>query len=121
MSFTPFQYLQILITSTWLLGIGIQVAASLLAVRERTLGAVLMLCGSIVTMLGATAGFTFPFWSNFNGFNKPMVIIQMISATTCFGVLAFSTGFLLHVLRRGSMRARIVELETIIAARDAER
>ena len=97
---------------TLLIG-SLQIIASVLFLRERHIGPMLMLAGAILSLLaGIGIRVMVVYMAPVSDFNP--AISPAISALGFLGSLLFFIGLLLLALHRRGLAARITELETIL-------
>lgn len=114
MSSAPF------IQIAWLLFTLIVAAANItsacLLLKDRGAGPVLMLTGSVITLIGAGLVHVWTFLQSLGVVGFSIRILEMLSPLGALGWLLFAIGLLLFALRRRSQTARIAELEAIVEA-----
>ncbi len=94
-----------------------QVAVGILALREHTLSAWLMLAGSAITVIGRFA-FMFPAMQFVTAAKMSSSgFFFIFSALNLFGPMLFIAGLLIFVMHRRLLSNRIIELEAILADR----
>lgn len=95
----------------------LQITAAVFLLKERHMGALLMLVGGIVMLLGQLGNFALSFALMMGRFGSPNTLVfTAVSAVAGLGCLLFAIGLLLHALRQRSKANRIAELEAIIAS-----
>ncbi|RYD48100.1 MAG: hypothetical protein EOP85_04240 [Verrucomicrobiaceae bacterium] len=94
-----------------------QITASIILLKEKGPGPLMMLVGSVVSVLGSIALPLLSFLMNYLNadFNEPAYMA--IWSLSILGSLIFSIGLLLFALRRRAMTVRIAELEAIITSK----
>jgi hypothetical protein len=99
-----------------LLNAGLQIAASVLLIRDRGWIPWLMLVGAALSTLGQFSGlithFLFPAFSR----NSNFMIYEVSNSVTFLGLLLFSLGLLVYALHRRRQADRVAELEAILAS-----
>ena len=98
----------------------LQIIASVLLLRERHIGPILMLGGGILSLLAGTGTQVMVIIMNHTG-NFKTEILTAISALYAFGSILFFIGLLLFALHRRGLAARITELETILNSQQGNR
>lgn len=96
---------------------GLEIAISVMLLREEGAGPKLMLAGAVAGLLGNLASFAVPFlWERLIG-NHPVEMLYVVMwSLTGLGATLFTAGLLLYVLRRRALATRIAELEAILAS-----
>lgn len=115
MSFSLLGLLPWLVVSVVLAALNITAAVILL--KDRHLGAWLMLAGCAVSLLGQIGHFVMQFTVMTGKFDSGQFhLFAVMSSVTYLGALVFSAGLLLHALYQQSKGKRVAELEAIIAS-----
>ena len=95
----------------------LQVTAAILLLRERGMGPWMMLCGSVIGLIGSVGSSGFSILSRLYSIMEVGNIMILLSFVSAFGHLLFTIGLLLYALQRRALANRITELEAILHSR----
>jgi hypothetical protein len=97
---------------------GMHIFSSVILLKERHIGAWLMLVGSVVTILGEVGSIVVQFVAmrNLGSFGN-WQWLTAIAGISGLGALLFAIGLLLHALHQRNKTNRIAELEAILNSR----